>query len=97
MKSLLMGTGHEGSKKATGGGEWEPIKIPRSNLAYVPNRTWRPSLLTLSRPHSYQEAIVLETGLGDTTEIQKGASKTTSEIDDKNQIKEQFIFSQAFH
>jgi hypothetical protein len=30
-------------------------------------------------------------------ETRKSASKTTCEIDDKNQIKEQFIISQAFH
>jgi hypothetical protein len=30
-------------------------------------------------------------------EIQNGASKTTCEIDDKNQIEEQFISSQVFH
>jgi hypothetical protein len=39
------------------GGEWEPIKIPRRNLAYIPKSTRRPSLLTLPRPHSYSEAI----------------------------------------
>jgi hypothetical protein len=26
----------EGLEKVTRGGEWEPIKIPRENLAYVP-------------------------------------------------------------
>jgi hypothetical protein len=30
-------------------------------------------------------------------ETQNGASKITSEIDDKNQIEEQFISPQAFH
>jgi hypothetical protein len=30
-------------------------------------------------------------------ETRIGASKTTSEIDDKNQIKKQFISSQSFH
>jgi hypothetical protein len=30
-------------------------------------------------------------------EIQNGASKTTSEIDNKNQLEEQFITSQVFH
>jgi hypothetical protein len=28
---------------------------------------------------------------------QNGASKTTCEINDKNRIEEQFLFSQAFH
>jgi hypothetical protein len=31
------------------------------------------------------------------TEIRNGASKTTSKIDDKNQIEEHYISSQAFH
>jgi hypothetical protein len=35
------------------GGEWEPIKIPRRNLTYVPNQTQRASLLTRSRSYSY--------------------------------------------
>jgi hypothetical protein len=35
--------------------------------------------------------------LGTTTETQNGDSKTTCEIDNKNQIEEQFISSQAFH
>jgi hypothetical protein len=35
--------------------------------------------------------------LGSTTETWNGASKTTSEIDDENQIKKQFISSQVFH
>jgi hypothetical protein len=39
----------------------------------------------------------LRTGLGITAETRIGASKTTCEVDDKNQIEEQFIFSQAFH
>jgi hypothetical protein len=38
--------GFEGSKKATRGGEWEPIKIPRRNLAYILNQIRHPSLLT---------------------------------------------------
>jgi hypothetical protein len=33
-------------RRRTEGGEWETIKIPRRNLAYIPNRTRRPSLLT---------------------------------------------------
>jgi hypothetical protein len=39
------------------GGEWEPIKIPHENLAYVPKSTWRASLVARPRPHSYWEAI----------------------------------------
>jgi hypothetical protein len=37
------------------------------------------------------------TGLGTAVEARNGASKTTYEIDDKNQIEEQFISSQTFH
>jgi hypothetical protein len=39
----------------------------------------------------------LETGLGTVAETWNGASKTTQEIDDKNQLEKQFISSQAFH
>jgi hypothetical protein len=35
--------------------------------------------------------------LGTVTEIRNGACKTTSEIDDRNQLKIRFISSQAFH
>jgi hypothetical protein len=38
------------------GGEWESIKIPQGNSAYVPNQTQRASLLTRPRPHSYRKA-----------------------------------------
>jgi hypothetical protein len=38
------------------GGEWEPIRIPHQNLAYVPKQTQRVSLLTRSRSHSYRRA-----------------------------------------
>jgi hypothetical protein len=36
------------------GGEWEQIKIPHQNLAYVPKSIWRASLLTRSRLRSYR-------------------------------------------
>jgi hypothetical protein len=39
----------------------------------------------------------LGTGSGIASEIQNGTSKTTSEIDDKNRLKEQFISSHTFH
>jgi hypothetical protein len=42
------------------GDEWEPIKIPRRNLAYILKSTRRPSLLTRSRPHNYTKAIGLQ-------------------------------------
>jgi hypothetical protein len=29
----------DGLENATRGGEWEPIKIPRGNLAYIPKST----------------------------------------------------------
>jgi hypothetical protein len=48
----------EGDQRG-GGGEWEPIKIPRGNSAYIPKSTQRPSLLTRSRPHSYSRATVI--------------------------------------
>ncbi len=48
---------YEGLEKATRGGEWEPIKIPRRNLTSIPNRTRYPSLLTRPGPHSYRIAI----------------------------------------
>jgi hypothetical protein len=38
-------------------GEWEPIKIPRRNLAYILKSIWRSSLLTQPRPSSYGWAI----------------------------------------
>jgi hypothetical protein len=47
----------EGPEKATRGGEWEPIKIPHRNLAYIPNRTRRTSLLTRPKSPSYRLAI----------------------------------------
>jgi hypothetical protein len=37
------------------------------------------------------------TRLGTVAKTRNGASKTTREIDDKNQLKKQFISSQAFH
>jgi hypothetical protein len=39
----------------------------------------------------------LRTGLGTVTKTRNGASKTSCEIDDKNQLKKQFISSQVFH
>jgi hypothetical protein len=49
----------EGPEKATrgGGGEWEPIKIPGGNLAYILKSTQYPSLLTRPRPHRYSKAV----------------------------------------
>jgi hypothetical protein len=80
------------------GGEWEPIKIPHRNLAYIPNQTWRLSLLTRSRLHSYSKPI------GPQNQVTKRSrntnwcwQKNTCEIDDKNQTETQFMSSQAFH
>jgi hypothetical protein len=47
----------KGLEKVTRGGEWEPIKIPRGNLAYILKSTRCPSLLTRLRPPSYRQAI----------------------------------------
>jgi hypothetical protein len=56
-------------------------------VAYVSKSTRRTLLLTPSRPHSYQEAIALKTGLGTAVKTRNGIGKDTSETDDKNQIK----------
>jgi hypothetical protein len=59
-KNSFSYIGSEGPEKATRdreGGELESIKIPRGNLAYVPNLTWRASLLAQPIPHSYRRAI----------------------------------------
>jgi hypothetical protein len=40
------------------GGEWEPIKIPYQNLAYIPKLTRSPSLLTRPRPPTCRQAII---------------------------------------
>jgi hypothetical protein len=39
----------------------------------------------------------LRTGSGTAAEIRNGTNKTTSEINDKNRLKEQFISSHVFH
>jgi hypothetical protein len=41
--------------------------------------------------------LAFRTGLGTTAEPQHYAGKNSCEINDKNQIKEQYISSQAFH
>jgi hypothetical protein len=50
----------EGPEKATRGGEWEPIKIPHRNLAYIPKSIRDPFLLTRLRLISYRQAISLQ-------------------------------------
>jgi hypothetical protein len=72
----------EGSKMATRGGEWEPIKIPQRNLAYVPKSTQSRSLLTRLRPSSYRQAISL---------------RNWARNCNKDSTQKQFISSQAFH
>jgi hypothetical protein len=47
------------------GGEWESIKIPYRNFAYIPKSTQHPSLLTRPRPHIYNKAIGLQNGVSD--------------------------------
>jgi hypothetical protein len=87
----------EGDQRG-GGAKWEPIKILyEKNSTYISKSNRRASLLTPSRPHSYQEVIALKIGLGTTAKTQIDTSKNTYEIDDKNRIKEYFIFSQALH
>jgi hypothetical protein len=51
--------GSEGPETATRGGrgEWEAIKIPHRNMAYVPKSNRRPSLLTRSRLNSYSKTV----------------------------------------
>jgi hypothetical protein len=53
---IAGGSEAEGPEKSTGGGggEWEPIKIHRGNLTYIPKLTRHPSLLPRSRPPSYR-------------------------------------------
>jgi hypothetical protein len=55
LRQLCCRTG-EGDQR---GGEWEPIKIPHWNSAYIPKSTRNPSLLTRPRPPSYRQAIGL--------------------------------------
>jgi hypothetical protein len=80
-----------------GGGEWEPIKIPRRNLSYILESTRYPSLLARPRLASYRQANGPWNQLGTTAETRNGASKTSCEIDNKNQLEKQFICSQTFH
>jgi hypothetical protein len=76
------------------GGEWEPIKIPHRNLAYVPKLTRNRSLLTRSRPSSYRQAIGLRNWARN---YNKDLEKTAQEIDNIDLTQKQFISSQAFH
>jgi hypothetical protein len=58
-------------RRRSEGGEWEPIKIPYRNLAYVPRSTRNRSLLTRSRPSSYRQAIGLRNWARNCTEDTK--------------------------
>jgi hypothetical protein len=78
-------------------GKWKPIKIPHSNLTYIPKLTQRPSLLNRPRPYSYRRAIALGTRLGTTAETWIDASKNTCETDDEKSDKKQFMSSETFH
>jgi hypothetical protein len=84
-------------RRPEGGGEWESIKIPRRNLAYVPKSGQRPSLLTRSRPHSYSKAIGPQNQVRNHSGNTNGCSQDPDKIDNRNQLKTQFISSQAFH
>jgi hypothetical protein len=66
-------------------------------LAYILKSICRPSLLTQPRPHRYSKTVGPRNRLGTVAETRNDASKTTREIDDKNQLKKQFISSQSFH
>jgi hypothetical protein len=63
------------------------------NLAYILNSTRRPSLLTPSRLHSYEQLLALEIELGTAVETRNDASKNTFETGDRNRTKNQFISS----
>jgi hypothetical protein len=55
-------------------------------------------LVELGQDHTaIAQLSAIGTGSGTTTETQNGTSKTTSNIDDKIWLKEQFISSQLFH
>jgi hypothetical protein len=53
----------EGPEEVTRGGEWEPIKIPRGYLPYVPKSTQRTSLLTQFKTTVIFKLLVLGTEL----------------------------------
>jgi hypothetical protein len=95
---ILRRTG-EGDQR--GGGEWEPIKIPRTNLAYIPKMTRHPSLLTRLRPHSYRKAVGPQNQVrnhGNTAEDNNQCKpRHVRDDDSQNWIKRQLEFSQAFH
>jgi hypothetical protein len=71
---------NEEPDKATRGGEWEQLKIPRGNLGYVPNRTQHASL-QLDQDHiAIEELTALGIGLGPEirAEAHDGSSKSTT-------------------
>jgi hypothetical protein len=49
----------EGPEKATRGGEWEPIKITHSNLAYIPNFKIRHTLNPVFSPGKIRRVLSL--------------------------------------
>jgi hypothetical protein len=79
------------------GGEWEPIKIPQRNLAYIPEPTRDPFLLTRPRLISYGQAISLRKRTRIYTGNQNWCSVITCGIDNTNRSRRQFISSRAFH
>jgi hypothetical protein len=71
-------------------GEWEPIKIPRQKLVYVPKPTQRDSLLTRSRLRSYRQAISPWNRVRDPriiAETRIDAGKNVRDYGNKNQTK----------
>jgi hypothetical protein len=63
------------------GGEWEPIKIPNWNLAYIPTQTQTGSLPPRSRLHSYRKA----------TSPQNQVRNHRNTTEDNNRCKQRYV------
>jgi hypothetical protein len=57
LSSIVVWGLKDQRRRPEGGSEWEPIKIPRRNMAYITKRIWHSSLLTRPGPHSNWTAI----------------------------------------
>jgi hypothetical protein len=82
------------------GGEWETIKIPRGNLAYILKLSWHVSVLTQSRPHSYKKATSPQNRVSTLKTQWKmilDASKVMYETNNQNRINKQLKTSHTFH
>jgi hypothetical protein len=93
------GTNIEGPEKATRGEGWMGANQNSSTeLGLYPNTRFDVPLFQLSQDRTaIANLSAFGIGLGTATETWNGASKTTREINDKNQLKKQFISSKAFH